>query len=356
MANGQFTYSEILSQPDVWREVLDIIRKSEPEISRQWQAVSPKQVLFTGCGSTYYLSLTAAALLQGMTGIPCRGVPASEIVLFPENTVANPAETLLIAVSRSGTTTETCAALTRFKQLGGKAIWGVTNYPGTPVDGESDFSIVLPQAQEQSVAQTRTFSSMLLATQAIAAIAGGEDIAPLFDLPQHAGDLLEQYEPLSERLGRSQDLGKSFFLGSGPLYGIACEVMLKMKEMSISYSEAYHFMEYRHGPKSMVDEHALIVGLLSERVSSFEEPVLEECANMGGYTLAFSQGSTVETFRETVVLPGGLPWWASPALYLPVLQLIAYYRSVSKGLDPDNPRNLTAVVELDHDELVGATG
>ena len=136
------------------------------------------------------------------------------------------------------------------------------------------------------------------------------------------------------------------------MYGIACEAMLKMKEMSISYSEAFHFMEFRHGPKSMVDENGLVVGLLSQRASRHEAPVLAECMQMGGSGLAISPGVQGIEATHRVLLPHDVPEWARPVLYLPVLQLMAYYRSVNKSLDPDNPRNLTAVVELDRESLV----
>ncbi len=354
MTRGQHTYAEILSQPQVWSDVLQIVFAHQERIAAALRDVNPKQVLFTGCGSTYYLSLSAAAMLQQSTGLPCRGVPASEIVFFPNTTIAQPQETLLIAVSRSGTTTETGAAMARFREKGGKTIWGVTCYPDTSVADETDFVLMTEAAQEESVAQTRSFSSMLLMTQAIAAVAGGEELAPLKQLPSAVAELLEKYGAMAERLGGSQDLQKFFFLGSGPLYGIACEAMLKMKEMSISYSEAFHFMEFRHGPKSMVDEHALLIGLFNSRIHAYEEAVLTECGDMGGYTLAQIAGDLHPTARERIALPAGLPWWAMPALNLPVLQLMAYHRSISKGLDPDSPRNLTAVVELDRGELVAA--
>lgn len=357
MADGEHTYSEIISQPDVWGDVLDGLEQVVADLARQWDTMGPQQVLFTGCGSTYYLARAAAALLQGMTGIPSRGVPASEIVLFPGETVARAEDTLLVAVSRSGTTTETAAAMTRFRQLGGKAIWGITCYSETPVGTESDFVLLAEPAQEESVAQTRSFSSMLLLAQALAACAADEDLSVLRQLPQAGAALLQANEGLAQRLGEDQDLSRFFFLGSGPLYGIACEVMLKMKEMSISHSEAFHFMEFRHGPKSLVDENALVAGLLSERAQEFETQVVAECTEMGGTALTLSSSRVDAVASEQIALPGEVPWWTRPVLYLPPLQLLAYYRSITKGLNPDRPRNLEAVVYLDRESLVrGVSG
>jgi glucosamine--fructose-6-phosphate aminotransferase (isomerizing) len=193
---------------------------------------------------------------------------------------------------------------------------------------------------------------MLIIAQAIAAISGGEQIASMNGLPQAAKQLLDEYADLAEQLGQDHALSRFFFLGSGPLYGIACEVMLKMKEMSISHSEAFHFMEFRHGPKSLVDEHGLVTGLVSPLSNTFEEPVIKECMEMGGRALTLFPGTANSQAHHKMSLGGDAPWWAQPALYLPILQLLAYYRSISKGLDPDNPRHLTAVVELDREGLL----
>ena len=347
---GEHTLAEIVSQPDVWATAYAALDGQAAQIERAWRAASPRQVLVTGCGSTYYLAQIAAGLIQRLTGLPARGVPASEIALYPGQTLYDPAQTLLLAISRSGTTTETGAAMDQYRRAGGAAAWGITCYDGTPVADETDFTILLPMAQEQSVAQTRSFSTMLLAAEAVAAIAGGHSIAPLAGLSAAGRDLMGMTYGLATQWGTQAGLGKFLFLGSGLLYGVACEAMLKMKEMSVTHSEAYHVLEFRHGPKSMVDENALVIGLLDRRTFDHEAAVLNESVAMGGTTLALAPGMR-SAGHVTVHLPDNLPDWAMPVLYLPVLQTMAHARAVSKGLDPDAPRNLTAVVFLDRAAL-----
>src|SRR5690606_5366573 len=136
----------------------------------------------------------------------------------------------------------------------------------------------------------------------------------------------------------------------GPLYGIACEAMLKMKEMSITHSEAYHFLEFRHGPKALVDEHAMVVGMMGAEAFRHEAAVITEMAEMGGKTVTILPGSA-SAGHVTVHLPDQLPAWTMPVLYLPVVQSMAHARAMEKGLDPDKPRNLSAVVFLDRADL-----
>jgi glucosamine--fructose-6-phosphate aminotransferase (isomerizing) len=117
--------------------------------------------------------------------------------------------------------------------------------------------------------------------------------------------------------------------------------------MSLTTSEAYHFLEFRHGPKSMVDESTLVVGLLSEEAREAETAVLNEMKQLGATILILAESGDGLSWADHVVsFEANLPELARLPLYLPVLQLFAFYRSVGKGLDPDAPRHLDAVVQL----------
>ena len=339
--NGQHTYQEITTQPTAWEDALAAFATVAPTLAARWQTLQPTQVLFIGCGSTHYLSLTAAALFQQLTGISSRACPASELLLFSETIAADPAKTLLVAISRSGTTTETLTAVSQFQQQGGAAVWTITCYPDSPLAKMSELVLPAVAAQEQSVAQTRSFASMLLLTQAMAAHIGGEDWTVMNDLPAYGRSLLAQTESTMQQLARREELTRFTFLGSGPQYGIANESMLKMTEMSLTVAQAFHFMEYRHGPMSMATEEAAIVGLLSPTATAHEKQVLAEMAAKGATVLSLAPGS------GDIPLPVNLPSWVYPVLYLPPMHFLAYYRAMNKGLDPDNPRHLTAVVHLD---------
>jgi glutamine---fructose-6-phosphate transaminase (isomerizing) len=344
---GTHTYSEITSQPDAWADALVAFAAQQAAVQRGWTSLAPSQVLFTGCGSTHYLAQVAASLFQELTGVPARSCPASEILLWPRQVLADPGNTLLVAVSRSGTTTETLEAMNKFRRLGGKRIWSITCYADSPLALGSDLVLLAEAAQEESIAQTRSFASMLVLAKALAANIAGHDIAVLERLPELGRRLIGETASLAEGLGSSRDLDRFFFLGSGVRYGLAAEAMLKMKEMSLTYSEAYHFMEFRHGPMSMVNEQTLVAGLLSQEARPHEQKVVEEMAGLGAQTLSLCTDAGSHTGSEVFLAAPDLPTWASLVLYLPPLQLMAYHRSISKGLDPDNPTNLSAVIFLD---------
>jgi len=338
---GKHTRQEILSQPEAWAAALDVLKEAERDVLRLRPAGRYDQLVYTGCGSTYYLALAAAALAQELTGCPACAFPASELWLRPRASYTG-GKTLLVAVSRSGETTETLRACQAFLDDGRGDLLTLSCYGDMPLARMGALNLVLPSGQEQSVAQTRAFSTLYLATTALAALwARRTDLADtLARLPAAGRKVLEQAAPLAAELGPDMRLDRFYWLGSGPRYGLAAELSLKMKEMSLTHSEPFHFMEFRHGPKSMITPSALVVGLRSSANGPREAQVLADMAALGGQTLTMAETEADIRFGP------GLDEAARNVLYLPAGQLIAFERSLARGLDPDRPNNLDTVVRL----------
>ena len=349
MAKGSHTWTEILNQPRSWRATLEALAAQRPALERFLGRVEFDQILVVGCGSTHYLAQSAAATLTHCTGVPARAFPSSELWLFPD--VVRAERSLLLAISRSGTTTETLRAVERFRQVSNGPVMVITCHGQSPLAQQADLALVAAEAQEQSVAQTRSFTSMLLLSEALAAILAGDPamLERLQRLPAALDGLVSRMGDLPRRLGVEQEITNIFYLGGGPLYGLANEAMLKTKEMSLSHTEAYHALEFRHGPMSMVNPQTLVVGLLSDRCLAEEVRVLEDVKRLGARTLALVEDEARLagwTADHVVELCSGLGEWERGPLYLPPVQHLAYHRAMAKGLDPDRPINLRAVVEL----------
>jgi glucosamine--fructose-6-phosphate aminotransferase (isomerizing) len=341
MKKGTFTYNEIKSQPDAWQQALTLIERNQSELLQYYAKGAFDQVVFTGCGSTYYLSLAAAANLQQELGVSARALPASEIWLNPASLVAD-RKTLLIATSRSGETSETIRACQRFRADISKNIITLSCYPGKPLTKLGALNLVFPSAQEQSVAQTRAFSTLFLAAVLLPAVWGNstKTLQAAGKLPDVCSRLMDAAEVTVRKLGGNRSFERFYFLGSGVRYGLACELNLKMKEMSLSHSEAFYFLEFRHGPQSMANGQTLMVGLVSNRLQKAEQKVLQEMNKRSATILFLGEKGCTLNFMS------GMAQSLQNLLYLPVGQLLAYYRAISRGLDPDRPKNLTAVVKL----------
>jgi glucosamine--fructose-6-phosphate aminotransferase (isomerizing) len=205
-----------------------------------------------------------------------------------------------------------------------------------------DIRLAINEGQERSVAQTRSFASMLVAVTAMSARLGSQDFDSAKDILENTGNqLIRNHQRWAEEYGRNHHINQVFFLGSGMRYGLASEVSLKLKEMSQTVTEPFHFLEFRHGPISMVDSHTLVVGMMSETAFDQEMEVIKDVQRLGVKTITIGEKDSDIEFKS------GLPESAKGVLYLPVLQLFAYYRAVGSGKNPDKPCHLTAVVKLD---------
>lgn len=182
---------------------------------------------------------------------------------------------------------------------------------------------------------------MLLTAQLAVASLAGLDTSAAKALPDLVEDILNQSKERMAALAADPDLTRFYFLGSDPYFGVAAEGMLKLKEMSLTDSEAFHTLEFRHGPMSMADHSALVVGLLSDHGVVLEAAVIKDASTFGARAITIGKDSDIP-------VPDDLPSWARPVLHLPPLQVLALERARTKGLDPDNPRNLVAVIELDN--------
>ena len=341
---------EILSQPLCWTTCLNDLRESGTLNRIAADFSGAPEWLFVGCGSSYYVAQAAAATVTALTGKPARAVPASEILLFPE-LVLVPNGCVPVLISRSGRTSEVlkAAEALRARDI---ATLGISCAPGQKLETLVTSAILLPAADEQSTVMTRSFTSMLMALQALAAtISGREDFLAsqqavtrpaekLFDaLPRRVSKFVEQH-----------DFADYVCLGQGPLFGIACESALKLTEMSLSYGQSFHTLEFRHGPKSIVSEDTLIMFLLSDSGFKSEVEVLEEIKALGGATMVVTNRAD-ERVRNAadllIELETQAPELARLPLYLPAQQLMGLYTGLKKGLDPDNPKNLSRVVVLD---------
>ncbi len=339
---GKYTREEISSQPEAWKQALKVLQVYEEQVREFSQLAMYQQVLFTGCGSTYYLSLAAAAIFQEMTGLRSRGLPASELWLSPQTWYNSAEDTLLVSISRSGETSETINACEAFNENSRGKIITLVCQSNSRLNRIGSLNLVFPSGMEQSIAQTRAFSTLFLGVIGLGVIWTGQDIHGdcLEGLSLVGKRLIEDYWPVAQRYGNNLDFDRFYFLGSGTRYGLACELNLKMKEMSLTHSEAFHFLEFRHGPKAMVNKQTLIVGLVSEENARYEQAVLSDMHNLGAEIVTIGEQGTEILFNS------GLEEVRRNVLYLPFGQMMAFERAMAKGLDPDHPHNLDSVVML----------
>ena len=350
-APGAFSRAEILSQPESWSLCLTKLEKSGLLRLVAERFAGAGGWLFIGCGSSYYAALAAAASMTALSGKAAHALPASELLLYPDVSLAAAAERVPVLISRSGRTSEVLKAAELLKSRHIPAL-AITCAPGQPLGDRAEMSIVLPDADEQSTVMTRSFSSMLLVLQALAAVLArkSEFWNALLRMPALAATA---FQPIPDRIAgfvSRQQFADYVFLGQGPFYGLACEYALKVTEMALCYAQSFHTLEFRHGPKSIVGPETLVVFLLSESSYPAECELLVEMKALGSTTMVVTNQADERARAAAdflVELALDVPELARLAAYLFPGQLLGLCTGLQKGLNPDLPRNLSRVVTLD---------
>jgi glucosamine--fructose-6-phosphate aminotransferase (isomerizing) len=342
------TIAEILHQPTVWRECIEQMDNADfSGLTTQYDPRSNPWI-FVGCGTSYYLAQAAAASFTTLLKAPANAVPASEILLHPELVFPEGAKAQFpVLISRSGHTSEILQVAAYLIAQGQKFL--AVTCDGQELANATDYVLRL-NLIEQSTVMTSSFTSMLLALQYLAAKTACNDkfLQDLRDLPSHLTRLLARYAPEVENFAQQQ-WADFAFLGQGILFSIACETALKVMESSSSYAQFYHTLEFRHGPKSIVGPDTLVGGLLSESSLDSEVSVLLEMKELGSqiYAVVNEAPDSLRNVADLLVemnLP--VSELARTAVYVVWGQLLGSYRGLEKGLDPDNPKNLSRVVTI----------
>jgi len=342
------THAEILNQPVSWEQALRVAPAAWPAIAA---AIGGEitHALFMGSGTSFYIAQSAAQSFMEITGITASAIPTSEAFLSPASTVPRTGNIAAFIISRSGTTSEALLAADHLRARHPHVTTiGVSCHAGTELAHRCDSCIELPFASERSVVMTQSFTTMLLALQAVAATVAKDEalLDALGTLPGAFRDQLAATDTLAQATGNAIGFDKTIFLGLGPNQGLAEEGTLKLKEMTQGACEAYNPLEFRHGPISIVDERTLVILVEGQRERDYLADVERDLRQHGARVVAVGPHRKT-TADERLVVGEDLGDLARCVLYLPFVQLLAYYRAVAIGLDPDRPRNLEQVVVLD---------
>ena len=355
-----FMNKEIHEQPEALRATLsDRLAPdgsvSLPELTLDLSDV--ERVVVVACGTAYHAGLLAKHAIERLVRVPV------EVAVASEYRYADPIgsdKTLLVAISQSGETTDTLAAIETGRAFGARVV-AVTNTRGSLIIREADAVLLTKTGPEIAVASTKTFLAQVLVLDLLAmelARAKGVSQEELLEvgheLRMAPEKILETLEMLEGRVEAAAELFEearcSLFLGRGPAYPAALEGALKLKEVSYIPSEGYPAGEMKHGPIALVDEFCPVVAVLGEGI--LREKTLsnvQETVARGANVVAVAHEDDAAARKVSRVL---LPVPKAPEILAPLvatvpLQLLSYHVARSRGLDVDKPRNLAKSVTVE---------
>ncbi len=365
---AHFMLKEIFEQPRA------VAAAMEPYINLESESVDLSQVKFgdvagseflknierifvIACGTSFYAGLVGEYLIESMARVPV------EVEFASEFRYRNPVITknsLVIAISQSGETADTLAALRLAKKQGAK-ILSICNVVKSTIDRESDAHIYMRSGVEVGVASTKAFTSTLALLNVLALYMGKikgllsrddekKSVRSLLDLPSQMEHVLA-YDKFFNEAAQFLKNAKGFlYLGRGVSYPIALEGALKLKELAYMHAEGYAAGEMKHGPIALIDERMMVVVVCPED-HVFEKTVsnLEEVRARGGQVIAIGSGHNekLESLSQHYLALPHAAWNLNPILSVIPLQLLSYHLAEALGHDVDQPRNLAKSVTVE---------
>jgi len=318
---------------------------------------SISRIVISACGSAYHVGVVGQYVIEKLARIPVRVELASEFryrdpILEPDS--------IVIAISQSGETADTLAAIREAKRQNVPTL-GIVNVVGSSIARESDGVMQTYAGPEIAVATTKAYSAQLIAMYLfaikLAFVKGKIDkarhdelLAEMKQLPAKIEKIIEDKERIqwfTSKFANAQDV---FFIGRGIDYAICLEGSLKMKEISYVHSEAYAAGELKHGTISLIENGTLVIGVATQE-EVYEKTVsnMVEVRSRGAYLLGVTSAGNYaieDTADFTIYVPKTDSVFAVSLAIIP-LQLMGYYLSVAKGLDVDKPRNLAKSVTVE---------
>jgi len=316
-----------------------------------------RNVHIVACGTSYHAGLVAKYWIEELAKLPCSVELASE---YRYRTVTVPPDTLFVTLSQSGETADTLAALRYARTAGYVALLTICNSAQSSMVRESDLVMLTHAGPEIGVASTKAFTTQLLAVLIVAAMLGrynglsaemeAEVVRQLYGAASTVERALEMDPAIQKLAELFVEKHHTLFLGRGPMFPVALEGALKLKEISYIHAEGYAAGELKHGPLALIDEEmpVVVVAPNNDLLDKLKSNIQVVRARGGQLFVIADVATGLADEPGTTVIP--MPHaenYVAPIVYTVPLQLLAYHVAVLKGTDVDQPRNLAKSVTVE---------
>jgi len=350
-----FMLKEIFEQPEAIENTLrGRISGNKIKLTVDLNIKALKRIVIVACGTSWHSALIAKYFFEKISGIQAEVDYASEF-RYRDPIIGK--NDLLVAISQSGETADTLAALREAKKRGAKTL-GIINVVGSTISREVDSGVYLHAGPEIGVASTKAFTCQITALLILAiALAQNKKIkidkqifSDLKQLPQKIKEVLLSINEIKNIARRFSNACSSLYLGRGMNFPVALEGALKLKEISYIHAEGYPAAEMKHGPIALIDNHVPVV-FVATKDSTYDKILsnMQEVRARGGDIIALvnKDDKEVSKLTKNIIKVPEICQYLSPIINVIPLQLLAYYVADSKGINVDKPRNLAKSVTVE---------
>ena len=343
---AHFMLKEIHEQSSVSRELIHLLDKSQSVQPIAARISKARNLYLIGCGTSYHACILGSIYIANLTGKPAIPVLAPQFITQYGPTVTQ--EDVGIFVSQSGETKDVLNALSVAKSKGAQT-FGLVNVIGSSLTKATDLYLPITCGYEISVPATKTFLNQVISFLYLALIMGNHTTNDLHRLPDLIDQTMHSSEEQLNRLESIMDSWKDmYFLGYGSTFPIALEGALKLKEVTDIHAEGLLSTEFKHGPLAAVRDGYPIIFIAGPSDVSLIVSGINEVSCRGASAIVIGEkDSRLEAnASDLITVPNAGPIY-NPILSIIPLQLLAYRLSVSRGFDPDYPRNLSKTLTVD---------
>ncbi|MBT5427270.1 MAG: glutamine--fructose-6-phosphate transaminase (isomerizing), partial [Bacteroidetes bacterium] len=315
------------------------------------------RIIITACGTSWHAGLVGEYFFEEFARVPVEVEYSSEFRY--RNPILN-GQDIVIAISQSGETADTLAAIRLAKERG-STVLGICNVVGSSIPRETDAGVYTHAGPEIGVASTKAFTAQVTVLFMMAMMVGHNNgnlsqekfealIRELVNIPDKMRKVLEKEQDIMKLAEIYKDAPNALYLGRGVFFPVALEGALKLKEISYIHAEGYPAAEMKHGPIALVDENMpiVVVATKDQTIDKVTSNIQEIKARKGKVIAIVSEGDTeiTEIADHTIEVPETFPEF-SVLLGVVPLQLFAYHVAVLRGCDVDQPRNLAKSVTVE---------
>ena len=343
------TKQEIFSQDEALQKTLTYLKQHQEEIKSFFEKKDFKNLIFTGSGSSYCLCQSGEMSAQIHTEFSADAFAAGDLMLnYPhyQNLLKN---SLLIAPSRSGSTSEVIKTVNQAQNDFDISVLSISASKDSDLSNIADFSLTLPWAFDESVCQTRTVTNLYLAQLFVIAILAEKQvmIEEIEKAVTEAKNYMESNKNILEKIGQKEKWKKVVVLGDSELTGIAAEAAIAFKEIPQIPSNFHHILDVRHGPMVLIDEKTLVIAALSPYGKNYQKDLITDLQDKGAAVVSVSsEVQEVYGADFNIKIPDYKNYGVRGIPFIFVPQVIAYYKAVVKGINPDEPESLDPWIEL----------
>lgn len=343
------TYVEMKDQYKALRKTFDYVLSRKNEIIGFFKKVSPKSLTYIGAGSGYCLCKSGELAARVRLGIPATSLSAGDLLLNYGSYEKLLAGTMVIAPSRSGSTSEVVKAIENVKSVAKVSVLAISAVKGSLLSKIADFVLEMPWAYDDSVCQTRTVTNLYTANLLILAyLSGDEKLAADIETAIKLGDrFIDTYE------GKLKDVvpgnwSNAVILADGEMQGIADEGAMAFCEIAQIHAHYYHLLDIRHGPMVLVDKDTLVIADLHSNGLDYQKALIADIINRGAKVITYSDNinEVIDGVALHVTSGTSLDNAVHGIPFIFLIQMAALVKAENKGLNPDNPDGLVAWVKL----------